>query len=119
MWQNLSGGDCFRREPPAALLTRHAAALRLSAFAESQLLAAEALARGGWGTLLLATQRCNALRFVERIWRSELGRQQVWHLSRMQQDCLNRARDFLHPLDPSDADFLRVEDIDRQADLLR
>jgi len=104
---------------PQALLERHAAAFRVWALAQHRLLAAEAIIQCGWGALLLSQQWSDAHLLALRNWRSELSRHQVGQLAQVQHLCAVRARNFLHPLGPEDVEFLRAEDLNEQAELMR
>lgn len=121
IWQSFlpSNTQEVEQEPPEELLSNYAAAFRIWALAKHRLLAIGALIHGNWGASLVTHCWHEAYWLAERAWRSELNRQQVGHLALAQQACLQRARDFLHPLGQGDADFLNGEDLDEHAELVR
>lgn len=118
-WESLAKFAGATAEPPKDALEEHAAALRVWILSRHRLLAVDALLCGCWTGVLPHQLLRDAELLAADAWRRELGRRCVGQLAEGQVEALERACQFLHPLDPNTVEFLLVEDLEASAEAAR
>eukprot|EP00929_Paragymnodinium_shiwhaense_P062769 TRINITY_DN31347_c0_g1_i3.p1 TRINITY_DN31347_c0_g1~~TRINITY_DN31347_c0_g1_i3.p1 ORF type:complete len:1514 (-),score=414.96 TRINITY_DN31347_c0_g1_i3:345-4886(-) len=118
-WQALAAaaleGSCAcAPTPPQELLNDYAAAFRIWALAQNRRLAVDAVAEKGWGCLIARQQLKMAELLVETTWRQELRKHQFGQLALLQKTTLQKAAEFVSPLEKSTSNYryLVMEDFE-------